>query len=82
MVECGGLEIRWVVLPSDTNQQLTVRGTTYKWGILGDVGSLLCNKMCNAQNFVQQNFSLVPLSRIERLVCCSRFRFIRRRGKQ
>jgi hypothetical protein len=28
----------------------------------------MCNKMCNAQNFVQQDFSLLPLSRIDRLV--------------
>jgi hypothetical protein len=36
----------------------------------------MCNKMCNAQNFVQQNFSLLPLSRIERLVFLSLFRFV------
>ena len=56
MVECGGLEIREVVLPSDTNQRLTAHSTTLKWGVLGGFGSVLCNRMCNSKNFVQQDF--------------------------
>ena len=64
MVETGGLEICWTVLLPDTNQELTVHSTTSKWGDLGGLGNDLCNRMCNVQNFVQQDFSLLPLSRI------------------
>ena len=48
MVECDGLEIREVVLPSDTNQQFTLHSTTSFWGILGGFGSKMCNRMCNS----------------------------------
>ena len=58
MVETGGLEIRQVVPPPDTNQQLTLHSTTSNWGVLGGVGSVLCNRMCNDKNFVQQNPAL------------------------
>jgi hypothetical protein len=55
VVECGGLENRQAVLPRTTNQQLTVHSTTWKWGVLGGFGTLLCNRMCNSQNFVPQH---------------------------
>jgi hypothetical protein len=48
VVECDGLEIREVVLPSDTNQQFTLHSTTSFWGILGGFGSKMCNRMCNS----------------------------------
>src|SRR5271157_2549960 len=48
VVECGGLEIRQVVRPSDTNQQLTAQSITQIWGVLGGFGSKMCNRMCNS----------------------------------
>jgi hypothetical protein len=48
VVECDGLEIRQVVLPPDTNQQLTAQSITQIWGVLGGFGSKMCNRMCNS----------------------------------
>jgi hypothetical protein len=48
LAEGGGLEIRQVVRPSDTNQQLTAQSITQTWGVLGGFGSKMCNRMCNS----------------------------------
>ena len=48
LAEGGGLKIRQVVRPSDTNQQLTAQSITQIWGVLGGFGSKMCNRMCNS----------------------------------
>src|SRR6516225_7401828 len=73
VVETGGLEIRQVVHPSDTNQRLRLHSTTSFWGVLGGFGRKMCNRMCNSKNFVQQQEFCATAGRLVLTDCSNRY---------